>query len=156
MNYHNFHNLKQCRPCPPHANPRASQVGQIVSAKRARVEVSAAVAPRKLTPALPVAGNQVVISYDANGGPLNGSSAMDIHVGFRVDGTDWVGTTTVPMSSLGGGVFSRTVSIPENAEAVNCVFRNQGNTWDNNNQNDWTIEVQAVTEAELGDSFIVY
>lgn len=39
---------------PPHANQRASQAGPIVPAKRARVAASSAVAPRKLTPALPV------------------------------------------------------------------------------------------------------
>ena len=41
---------------PPHLDPRASQAGPISSAKRSsRIEVSKAVAPRKLTPALPVA-----------------------------------------------------------------------------------------------------
>src|SRR5690606_10347892 len=73
-------------------------------------------------------------------------SPVVMHVGHSAKTMDtWqdVYQTNMTVSSTNWVV---TVTVPTNASSVDFVFRDvAGTTWDNNNGNDWQVNVQGVT-----------
>ncbi|MCB2155953.1 hypothetical protein KQI84_13810 [bacterium] len=82
----------------------------------------------------PVAGSDVLITYNPTGGPLASASAVYIHVGIN----DWaeVADPDEAMTSSGGN-WTYTYSVPAHAEQIDIVFNDGAGTWDNNNDSDW-------------------
>jgi len=91
------------------------------------------------TPNLPEAGSSVTITYYAANRPLQGSSNVKIHWGY--DG--WKGVTDTAMTSKGNNVWQVTLTVPSAAKSkLNVVFTD-GTKWDNNNSQDWSIDIKA-------------
>ena len=53
------------------------------------------------------------------------------------------------------GNYEVTVSVPEDAEAINLAFHHEEEMWDNNSGEDWMIPVVTL-EATTGNVFLVY
>ena len=86
------------------------------------------------------ATNTLTITYEPNDGVLTGDTNIFIQVGFN----NWTeDVNSYPMTDLGGGTWEYVVDpIPTNAFMINFVFRNEaGSIWDNNNNNDWNVQV---------------
>lgn len=94
------------------------------------------------TPAQPVAGQEITVTYDVAGGPLAGAAAVTAHQGITVGGDDWQRVVQTPMIAAGGGQFRLTMTIPQDAEFIDLAFFNQDEQWDNNGGQDWHIAVQ--------------
>ena len=91
------------------------------------------------TPEAPKAGSSVTITYYAANRPLQGSSNVKIHWGY--DG--WKGVTDTAMTSKGNNVWQVTLTVPSAAKSkLNVVFTD-GTKWDNNNSQDWSIDIKA-------------
>lgn len=96
-------------------------------------------------PSLPVSGKTVSITYD---GMLNEESQVNLHWGY--DG--WTNVTTTPMQKS-GNVWALTMTVPSEAESqLNFVFNNGSGTWDNNNDADYVVNLNATNEDEGGTS----
>jgi hypothetical protein len=93
-----------------------------------------------ISPAQPVAGQSVTITYNSSGRPLAGASSVNLYYGINT----WQGVQTVAMTAGSGanaGTFSRTISVPSNATSLEFVFNNGAGTWDNNGGADWRYTV---------------
>ena len=93
------------------------------------------------SPAYPVAGGQVTLSYFYvnEGNPLFGKPVYG-HVGHN----GWVGTQTSDQLAVNGAVsrLEVTVDVPVGATVLDIVFNDQAGTWDNNGEKDWHIPVK--------------
>ncbi len=87
------------------------------------------------TPAAPVAGSQVTITYD---GFLKTESQVNLYWGINA----WQNVTTTPMTKSGDN-WSVTITVPGTATSLKMVFNNGSGTWDNNNSADYSIAVTA-------------
>jgi hypothetical protein len=97
-----------------------------------------------ITPPTPVAGSQVTIQYNPAGGPIASASNVDIHLGWN--GWNPVVSPDAPMTFLSASnLWQYTVTIPNTATQLNCVFNNGSGTWDNNNGANWNFSVTANT-----------
>lgn len=93
-----------------------------------------------ITPAPAVAGSQVTIQYSAAGGPIASATNVDIHLGWN--GWNPVASPDAPMTLIAASNFWQyTVTIPNNATQLNCVFNNGSGTWDNNSGANWNFSV---------------
>ena len=92
-------------------------------------------------------GQNLLITYSPNGGPLTNSSPVHIHIGHSArTNPSWQDVTNYVMAGSAGGPWTYTYMAPANATSVDFVFRDAaGVVWDNNNGNDWQIEVQSET-----------
>jgi len=93
-----------------------------------------------VSPAQPVAGNPVTVSYDPAGGPLGGAGAVKIHLGWN----NW-NPVISPDAAMSFDTQSNRwqfkTNIPPNATQLDCVFNNGAGTWDNNLGQDWHFTV---------------
>jgi hypothetical protein len=101
-----------------------------------------------LTPAVPVAGQNVTIVYDSNSRPLAGSPQVRLHHGFN----NW-GQVISPdpaMAPVSGqpGKWTITVPVAQTATELCMVFNNGASTWDNNGGLDWKFAVQGGTPGQ--------
>ena len=91
------------------------------------------------------AGEMVMMSYDANGGPLDGAGAVFAHVGF--DGWSTVVSPDVMLSDGDGdGVWEGEVLVLGSAREMHLAFNDGAGTWDNNGGADWGFEVAGTTQ----------
>lgn len=104
------------------------------------------------SPENPQAGQVVTIYYDPNEGSLPaGADPVYIHIGH----SGWRDIINPnPAMTLDGGLLKWTYdyTIPSDATSVNCVFRDQSGTWDNNYGLDWHI---SVSDGQPGDGFAI-
>ena len=96
-------------------------------------------------PDMPVINNVFTINYNSNLGNLN--TPIFIHLGYN----DWseILSPDAPMiynQSLDRWQYS--FNVPPYVEQINFVFNNGQGSWDNNNGNDWNVNVQDIL---LGD-----
>ena len=93
----------------------------------------------------PTINNQFTVYYDANIGNLD--TPIYIHLGYN----NWTEIIT-PDPLMTYNQFSQkweySFIVPSNSEQINFVFNDGQNNWDNNNGNDWNINVQNIL---LGD-----
>jgi len=81
-----------------------------------------------------ISGESLTVTYD---GFLNDASQVNMHWGY--DG--WTSVTTTAISKQ-GDVWTLTMTVPAEAgRELNMVFNNGADTWDNNNDNDYTVTV---------------
>lgn len=89
----------------------------------------------------PIAGQDVMISYDAAGGSLAGASQVYLHYGFN----QWnpVNSPDPAMTYNAGTLrWEKTVTVLASATQLDVVFNNGAGTWDNNGGQDWHVTVQ--------------
>lgn len=84
-------------------------------------------------------GEQITVSYDATGGPLEGASQVFIHRGFN--GFSGVQVPNPAMTSAGPNLWTHSVTIPNNASEINIAFNNGAGLWDNNDTADWSFAI---------------
>ncbi|MBI9020338.1 MAG: alpha-amylase [Verrucomicrobia bacterium] len=89
-----------------------------------------------ISPAVPVSGRLVTVTYNPAGGPLDGAGTVYIHKGVN----GWGQVDNVPMSRS-NGLWTLTYSCPQMADRLNYAFHNGSGTWDNNNHVDWRFAV---------------
>lgn len=74
-------------------------------------------------------GDSITVTYNSTGGVLAGVNPIRIHYGFN----GFQGATNTLMTSLGGNLWSHTLSFPTNRTSIDFVFSNNaGSTFDNN------------------------
>jgi PKD repeat protein len=105
----------------------------------------------------PVAGASCTITYNAAGRSLAGANPVYIHLGWN----NWAGTISPrpAMSGTTGGTWSHTFFVSSSWSEVDCVFTDNGSTWDNNGGNDWKIGTQNIVgkyPAAPGEQFMRY
>jgi len=101
-------------------------IATVVASPAAVVETS---------PAPPIRGQQVTVTYNATGRNLQGAATVNIHNGWN----GWTNVTAPAMTSLGNNLFSHTYTVPADATVLDMVFNNGAGTWDNNGGADWHI-----------------
>ncbi|MBS0197179.1 MAG: hypothetical protein JSR77_10515 [Planctomycetes bacterium] len=95
-----------------------------------------------LSPAIPVAGQNVTITYDPTGRNLAGASTVKIHHGIN----NWATVTSPdPAMTLASGKWQITIPVAATATQLDMVFNDGASTWDNNAGQDWHFAVQAGT-----------
>jgi hypothetical protein len=98
-----------------------------------------------LSPVLPAASAPVTIQFSPAGGPLAGTGAVNIHLGWN----SWnpVVSPDAPMTfNSASNRWEYTVTVPANATQLDCVFSNGGSTWDNNSGADWHFSVSSTPQ----------
>jgi hypothetical protein len=92
-----------------------------------------------LSPAQPVAGQSVTITYDPAGRPLQGATTVKIHYGFN----NWASVISPDptMTPIAGNKWQITVPVSSTATQLDMVFNNGASTWDNNGGADWHFAV---------------
>jgi hypothetical protein len=79
------------------------------------------------TPEVVTNGGLLTINYDAAGGNLQTSAVVYAHLGYD---DNWAGTSDIPMTNVGGTVWTLSLTVPTNYNtSVNFVF-NDGVRWD--------------------------
>lgn len=115
-----------------------------------------------LVPDVPVADEDVTITYNAAGGPLAGAGQVFMHWG--TDGWSNMAPSDAAMNATGqSGQWSATVRVPAEASQLNMVFNDGAGIWDNNNDQDWGFDVQGgsevapafVVDGELDDDYVL-
>ena len=98
------------------------------------------------TPEYAVRGQPLRIFYWPNQGPLENESPIHIHIGHSLRSAgEWQDVTNYVLSATATN-WTVDYAVPSNATSVDFVFRNAtGDTWDNNNGNDWQAGIQAST-----------
>lgn len=92
-----------------------------------------------ISPNPPVAGQNVTITYDPAGRPLQGSPQVLLHYGFNA----WQTVISPdPSMSSSSGTWVITVPVAPTATKLDMVFHNTTGTWDNNGGQDWHFDVQ--------------
>jgi glucoamylase len=80
-------------------------------------------------------GDALTIYYH---GSLDGQSSVDLHWGYN----NWNGISDVQMVKRSSdGFWQATISIPSGATTINMAFNNNNGTWDNNNSQNYNINV---------------
>jgi hypothetical protein len=85
------------------------------------------------TPAAPVAGQSLTITYD---GFLKTQSQVNLYWGINA----WQNVTTTPMTKA-GDIWTVTITVSTGATSLKMVFNNGAGTWDNNSSADYSIAV---------------
>ena len=102
-----------------------------------------------VTPATPVAGQSVTVTYDPAGRPLASASAVKSHVGYN----GWASVVSPDVSMvLNAGKWNCTFTVPTTAAQLDVVFNDGGATWDNNSGSDWHF---AVTGTQTNTNFVM-
>jgi hypothetical protein len=98
------------------------------------------------TPTTAVRGQNLQITYTPADGPLEGESAVSMHVGHSVKTMgEWQEVETVVMTESGDD-WVGSYAVPTNASSVDFVFKNGDSTvWDSNGGSDWQAQVDGVT-----------
>ena len=81
------------------------------------------------------AGQTVTVTYDPSGRILASAAEVNIHYGHN--DSNW---TTAPGVSMtkSGSYWTYTYTVPANSSSIVMCF-NDGTTWDNNNEQNWTF-----------------
>ncbi len=93
-----------------------------------------------LSPQIPVAGQNVTITYDPAGRALAGAPLVKLHYGFN----SWnpvIAPDPAMTLNAGNQTWSLTVPVSANATQLDVVFNNGASTWDNNGGQDWHFAV---------------
>jgi len=93
-----------------------------------------------LDPNVPVAGQNVKISYDPAGRALSGATSVYLHYGFNT----WNPIISPDPAMTWNAATSRweiTVPVLASATKLDLVFNNGSGTWDNNSGADWHFTV---------------
>ncbi|MDR3456472.1 MAG: carbohydrate-binding protein [Verrucomicrobiae bacterium] len=98
--------------------------------------------PVSLTPTNPVAGSSVTIQYAAAGRGIASANPVYLHLGWNNYSTIVSPDAAMTFNSASNW-WQYTVSIPNNATSLNCVFNNGSGTWDNNGGANWNFAVSA-------------
>ncbi len=97
------------------------------------------------SPANPVAGGTLTVSYDAVAGALpDGTSPVRIHVGHS-GWTNVIAPDPTMTFNPDSARWFYTYSIPSTATAVDFVFTDGARNWDNNGGADWHVAVSGAT-----------
>jgi hypothetical protein len=88
-----------------------------------------------LSPAVPESGQDLTITYDPTCTPLEGENT--VYIRYGVNG--FLMATDVLVTS-NGAPYVVTIPIPIQATEVNFVFKNEGETFDNNNGQDYNFD----------------
>jgi formylglycine-generating enzyme required for sulfatase activity len=101
------------------------------------------------SPENPVAGEEITVLYNANGGPLDGAGLVKLHFGFNGWNTSFQSVQTLPMSLMSDHRWGITIPLPLTATELNFVFADgDEQLWDNNGDQDWRVALQpAVIQA---------
>ncbi|MFZ4575931.1 MAG: GC-type dockerin domain-anchored protein, partial [Phycisphaerales bacterium] len=92
----------------------------------------------ELTPAVPIAGQAVTVTYNAQGRALSGAASVRLHCGFN----NWNQVVAPdPIMTNSNGVWVSTVLVPPTASQLDVVFNNGAGLWDNNGGQDWHFAV---------------
>ncbi len=92
-----------------------------------------------------VAGQNVVITFDANGRPL-GEFAEEIYVAYGFNNWSYTAETHILMTETATpGVYEATVPVKSYATEMNLYFNDGDLTTDNNDGFDWNFEVTGGT-----------
>jgi len=87
------------------------------------------------------AGQNVAVSYDPAGRPLQGAGQVYLHYGFN--GWDVVVSPDPAMTwDAAEQVWRVTVPVSSTATQLDVVFNNGSGTWDNNSGQDWHFTVE--------------
>lgn len=71
-------------------------------------------------------------------GSLDGQSSVDLHWGYN----NWNGISDAQMVKRSSdGFWQATISVPSGATTINMAFNNNNGTWDNNNGQNYNINV---------------
>ena len=92
-----------------------------------------------VSPAKPVKGQTLKVSYNPAGGPLAAATTVKLHYGINNWGTVY---TDLTMTKDSFGVWSATLTVPTTATQLDIVFNNGATTWDNNGGVDWHYVTQ--------------
>jgi len=109
--------------------------GSVESPSSPRVSVS---------PAPPVAGNSVTVTYAAATGPIASANPVKIHLGWN----NWASVVSPDPSMTFNAASNRwehTATVPANATQLDVVFNNGSGAWDNNGGADWHFAVTSGT-----------
>lgn len=94
-----------------------------------------------VSPTLPQGCIPVTITYEERDGVLADETNIVLHIGRN----GWQEIESLPMTETSPGFWSRTYDIPASSWQINFVFHDGGpetnRVWDNNNFNDWNINV---------------
>jgi len=96
-------------------------------------------------PDIPLINNVFTINYNSNSGNLN--TPIFIHLGYN----DWSEILSPDAQMIYNQSLDRwqySFNVPTYVEQINFVFNNGQGSWDNNNGNDWNVNVQDIL---LGD-----
>ncbi len=104
-----------------------------------------------VSPLQPVSGSPVTIQYSPTSGPIAGAATVKLHVGWNNWSTVIAPDPTMTFNA-GSNRWEYTLTIPQNATQLDCVFNNGYGTWDNNSGQDWHFTVTTNTNPQLPDS----
>ena len=96
--------------------------------------------PVSVSPAPPVAGNSVTIQYAVAGRNLASANPVYLHLGWN----NWnpvVSPDVATTFNSASNWWQCTVTVPNTATNLNCVFNNGSGTWDNNGGANWNFTV---------------
>ena len=96
--------------------------------------------PVTVSPIPPVAGNSVTIQYVASGRAIASANPVYLHLGWN----NWnpvVSPDPAMTFNSASNWWQYTVTVPNNATNLNCVFNNGSGTWDNNGGANWNFTV---------------
>jgi cysteine-rich repeat protein len=97
-----------------------------------------------VVPDPPQAGEDVTVTYDPAGRPLNAATQVFLHYGFN--GWDPVASPDVAMTWNGNdSVWEASVTVSSSATQFDVVFNDGAGNWDNNNGQDWHYPVDGGT-----------
>ena len=83
----------------------------------------------------PVHGQQVTIAY--SGSLAASATSITMHWGYN----NWNGITDTPMIRQTNGTWTATITVPSSATTLNMAFYNQNSSWDNNNTQNYNLNV---------------
>jgi acid phosphatase type 7 len=95
-----------------------------------------------VSPTDPVAGSDVTLRYEADMGPLAGTTQVLAWV--ACDGGDFPATNGVRMTNTSGARWESTVPVPAHARSLSLAF-SSGNGWDDDYGRTWTFPVSSPT-----------
>jgi len=94
-----------------------------------------------ITPDPAQAGQNVTVTYDPSGGPLDGAAQVKMHYGFN----NWspvVSPDPAMTFNAADEVWEITVGVPSTATLLDMVFNNGSGVWDNNSGANWQFAVE--------------
>nr|MBA2678396.1 amylase [Ktedonobacteraceae bacterium] len=91
--------------------------------------------PVTSAPNPPVSNQAVTITY--TGTLAASATSITLHWGYN----NWTSVTNAPMTKQSNGSWQATITLPSGATQLNMAFHNQSNTWDNNNSNNYNLNV---------------
>ncbi len=96
-----------------------------------------------VSPAPPVAGNPVTITFSPAGGPLTNAAQVYIHLGWN----NWaIVLADATMTLNASNRWEYTTTVTNIATQLDCVFNNGAGTWDNNSGADWHFAVTSTPQ----------